>query len=130
MGFSKPTYYSWIKEKDSKRLVMGLLEKYFTAEELEEFINTKKIEKFEKHHTLLRIEDEVVMPMINKILNSVKPEIATYALTIIKGMEEKYYERVQALKKAQEVEKKRTHSRKASKGLGGLYDRGESSKRV
>lgn len=38
------TYYNWDKEH---RPIIALLEKYFTKEELEEFLGTGKIEKFE-----------------------------------------------------------------------------------
>lgn len=46
-GFgSSTTYYSWKKEVE-KRQVMSLLEKYFTKEDLIEFLETGKILKYE-----------------------------------------------------------------------------------
>ncbi|WP_415396291.1 hypothetical protein [Sulfurimonas sp. CS5] len=45
-GFGSPTtFYSW--KKDPKRLAIKLLEKYFTKEDLEEFLETGKINKME-----------------------------------------------------------------------------------
>ena len=44
-GFSAPTFYSWKKEG---RPIIKLLEKYFTREELEEFLENGKIKKFEQ----------------------------------------------------------------------------------
>ena len=43
LGSSIPTYYNWKREK---RPIIELL-KYFTKEELEEYLETDKIEKFE-----------------------------------------------------------------------------------
>lgn len=43
--FSINTYYLWKKQN---RPIINLLEKYFKKEELEEFLETGKIEKFEK----------------------------------------------------------------------------------
>lgn len=42
--FSKPTYFRWKKEK---RPIISLLDRYFSKEELEEYLNTGKIQKFE-----------------------------------------------------------------------------------
>ena len=44
MGFSRNTYFNWKKEK---RPIINLLEKYFTKEDLEEFLKTGKIKEFE-----------------------------------------------------------------------------------
>lgn len=43
-GFSRPTYYKWKREKVK---VIQLLEKYFTSEDLEEFLETGSIRRFE-----------------------------------------------------------------------------------
>jgi hypothetical protein len=43
--FSAPTYYKW--KKHEKRKIFGLLETYFTKADLEEFLSTGKISKYE-----------------------------------------------------------------------------------
>jgi hypothetical protein len=48
-SFSRPTYYKWKRENVK---VIQLLEKYFSKEELEEFIKTGKISRFENLDTL------------------------------------------------------------------------------
>lgn len=45
IGSSVPTYYNWKREQ---RPIINLLEKYFSKEELEEFLQNEKINKFEK----------------------------------------------------------------------------------
>ncbi len=44
LSISDKTYYNWKKEK---RPIISFLEKYFTEEDLEEFLNTGKLEKLE-----------------------------------------------------------------------------------
>lgn len=44
-GFSAPTYFRWKKEK---RPIIDLIEKFFSKEELEEFLKTGEISKLEK----------------------------------------------------------------------------------
>ncbi|WP_428023947.1 hypothetical protein [Arcobacter sp.] len=46
-GFSGPTYYKWSKKERNERPIFNLLGKYFTKEELEEFLETGKIDKLE-----------------------------------------------------------------------------------
>jgi len=43
-GFSRPTWNAWKKEN---RPIVSMVEKYFIDEELEEFLNTGKIRKFD-----------------------------------------------------------------------------------
>jgi len=45
-GIARRTYFNW-KKDDEKNKAINLIEKYFTKEDLEEFINTNKISKFE-----------------------------------------------------------------------------------
>lgn len=45
LGISQGSYYRWKQE----RPVINLLEKYCTQEDLEEYLNTGKIEKFERN---------------------------------------------------------------------------------
>ena len=49
-GWSRTTYYTWKKEQWEKgsRPILALLEKYFTEEDLIEWIEHEKISKFEK----------------------------------------------------------------------------------
>ncbi|MDD5407064.1 MAG: hypothetical protein PHE73_09020 [Sulfurovaceae bacterium] len=49
-GFSPQTYFNWKKE-ESKRPIITLLAKYFTKEDLEEFVETGKISRLEKDKT-------------------------------------------------------------------------------
>lgn len=44
LGISVGSYYRWKKE----RFIIPLLEKYFSREDLEEFVETGRIEKFER----------------------------------------------------------------------------------
>lgn len=45
-GFgSSTTYYTW--KKEDKRFIIKLLEKYFTKEELKEFLETSEIKRLE-----------------------------------------------------------------------------------
>ncbi len=44
LGISQGSYYRWKQE----RLVINLLEKYCTQEDLEEYLNTGRIERFER----------------------------------------------------------------------------------
>ena len=45
LGISQGSYYRWKQE----RLVINLLEKYCTKEDLEEYLDTGRIEKFERN---------------------------------------------------------------------------------
>ncbi len=47
LGIARRTYFHWQKDED-KCYAINLFNKYFKKEELEEFIATGKIEKFEK----------------------------------------------------------------------------------
>jgi len=54
LGISTASYYRWKEE----RPIISLLEKYFTKEELEEFLETGEITSFSKIHSpvALRLE--------------------------------------------------------------------------
>lgn len=58
-------YYNW-KNKSHKTLI-SLLEKYFTKEDLQDFLNSGKIQKFEK---FLQIEDTIFQKNRIKFLNT------------------------------------------------------------
>ncbi len=53
MCFSRNTFFVWKREN---RPVMSLLKKYFSKEELQEFLETGKIKKQERLNELLEIE--------------------------------------------------------------------------
>ena len=59
-GYSTQTYFNWKKEMD-KRPILLLIEKYFSKEELETFLKTKKIEKLEliKDYTFEELGDKL-----------------------------------------------------------------------
>lgn len=63
-GFSAPTWYRWKKEQ---RLIVDLMDKYFEEKNLEEFINTGKINKFERLQELEEIEKKY-----NKLVSAYK----------------------------------------------------------
>lgn len=52
-GFSGPTYYKWSKKERSERPIFNLIDKYFTKEDLEEFLSTGKVNKFDNFQTTL-----------------------------------------------------------------------------
>lgn len=61
-GYSSQTYFNWKKESD-KRPIINLLEKYFTKEELEEFLDSSRIARLEIYPNL----DIIVNEIRNKI---------------------------------------------------------------
>ena len=72
--YSRGTYYSWKKEK---RPIIKLIEKYFTEEDLKEFINTGRISKLETHNNYgisLSIAKEY-LSYIKEIIDFTKKEI-------------------------------------------------------
>lgn len=56
MNFSRNTYYVWKREG---RPIISLLEKYFTKEELEEFLQTGKISALEQYRINVKFENEI-----------------------------------------------------------------------
>ena len=55
LGIARRTYFHWQKS-DDKAYGIKLFNKYFTQEELEEFIETGKISKQDRLNELLEIE--------------------------------------------------------------------------
>jgi len=51
MKYSRNTYYVWKREK---RPIISLLEKYFSENDIKEFLDTGKVSKFEKGNFLLK----------------------------------------------------------------------------
>ncbi len=58
LDISDKTYYNWKKEQ---RPIILLLEKYFSKEDLEEFLSTGIIEKLEKSNTEETIDNKEVI---------------------------------------------------------------------
>lgn len=61
LDVSDKTFYNWRKEK---RPIIKLCEKYFTKEDLEEFLETEKISKFESQIT--NEKNRIILDKINK----------------------------------------------------------------
>ncbi|MGD9553116.1 MAG: hypothetical protein AB7D96_05435 [Arcobacteraceae bacterium] len=61
-GFSAPTYFRWKKEK---RLIINLLEKFFSKEDLEEFLQTGEIERLEQDNTKTNKIDDINVILID-----------------------------------------------------------------
>jgi hypothetical protein len=66
MCFSRNTFFVWKREK---RPIISLLEKYYSKEELQEFLETGKISKQDRLKELLEIEKKY-----NKIVGFIKNE--------------------------------------------------------
>jgi len=54
-GFSAPTYYSWKKEN---RPIISLIDKYFTKEDLEQFLEKGVVQKYEDIDKINNMMDE------------------------------------------------------------------------
>lgn len=65
-GFSPQTYFNWKRDED-KRPIIGLLGKYFCKKDLEEFLQTGKIQKFDN---LLTIQSKVIKFQAKKYINT------------------------------------------------------------
>lgn len=61
LDVSDKTFYNW---KNEKRPIIRLFEKYFTKEDLEEFLETEKITKFESQIT--NEKNKIILDEINK----------------------------------------------------------------
>lgn len=70
--FSIPTFYNWQREK---RPIIKLLEKYFTKDDLEEFLQTGKIQKFEENIFCETIEKEVINKCTGVLLRLFAPNV-------------------------------------------------------
>ncbi len=66
--FSSPTLYKW--KKHEKRKVFTLLDKYFSKDELEEFLTTGKVSKYEA------LNPNSDLSMLHNELASIKKEIS------------------------------------------------------
>ena len=91
-GFSEPTFYAWVKEKKDKRKILNLIEKYFSSDDLAEFLETGSIDKYEKmierEELMEKYEKDVVLPKIEKIIK--KESTFKYALKIITFLYSEY----------------------------------------
>ncbi len=69
LGISVASYYRWKED----RPIISFLEKYFTAEELEEFIDTGEISKLEKNEYDV-IKYQILEKRIKKLENQINPK--------------------------------------------------------
>lgn len=74
-GFSEGTYYNWKKEQ---RLILQLIDKYFSEDEVVEFIKTGKIKKFDMFRNLSK--EEVEDMSASKDLLPLLDDFAHYSL--------------------------------------------------
>lgn len=68
MGFSKNTYFNWQKEN---RPIISLVKKYFSEEEIEEFLKTGEISKLEKINNSKK-NNEAILKQINDLVKGLK----------------------------------------------------------
>ena len=64
-GFTEATFYRW---KRQNRLIVDLLEKYFSKEDLEEFLETGEIQKQELVKDYTKKELEKILHNKEKVL--------------------------------------------------------------
>ena len=87
IGNSIPTYYKWLKQRkenngvNNNRLIIKLLNDYFTEEELIEFLETHQIEKYKHYNYLLDIEKLVLQPKAKKLL--IDEKNLSYSLDVL-----------------------------------------------
>ena len=77
--FSAPTFYKWTKHE--KRKIFDLLNYAFTLDELEEFITTNKIDKFNSLNNV-KIND-ILLEKTQKIAESFGVDINSYIESLI-----------------------------------------------
>lgn len=85
-GFNSSTYYRW-KENLDKRPIISLLQKYFTEQDLQEFLETGEISKLEIlnkfttnelkdiHQNKKKIKTFLEIDILEKKVNQLKKEI-------------------------------------------------------
>ncbi len=72
LGVSKNSYWNY---KNQQRPIIFLLEKYFTKEDLEEFLETGKISKFENNAGLSQDIDLLKSIIVNDAIYSAKEKL-------------------------------------------------------
>lgn len=77
--FSAPTFYKWTKHE--KRKIFDLLNYAFTLDELEEFITTNKIDKFNSLNNV-KIND-ILLEKTQKIAENFGVDVNSYTETLI-----------------------------------------------
>lgn len=77
--FANSTVYKWKKEK---RLILDLIDKYFTDEDIEEFLKTGKISKLEEISDLEALNSEAVNIYSHFVLNLNRNSLILF-LTVI-----------------------------------------------
>jgi len=104
-GFSERTYQSWRtdhNENKKEHPIIDLIEKYFSEEEVREFLKDRKIEKYEYVEYLYTLEKEKFLKMAEAILYN-SSVTAKFVLKLIQKYEQRYYH---LKKKHIEAEKK------------------------
>jgi len=82
LGVSKNSYWNYKKQA---RPIISFLEKYFTAEELEEFMGTGKISRLETAEQSERKISRYEKTVLDHALYSVKDKIKIYTATLLQG---------------------------------------------
>ncbi len=77
--FSAPTFYKWTKHE--KRKIFDLLNYAFTLDELEEFITTNKIDKFNSLNNV-KIND-ILLEKTQKIAENFGVDVNSYIESLI-----------------------------------------------
>lgn len=67
-GYSAQTYFNWKRDKDTARPIMNLMNKYFTKEELEEFLETGTIARLDALEGL-SVEDVHLLKDLKEVFN-------------------------------------------------------------
>ena len=68
-GYSAQTYFNWKKEIE-KRPILKMIEKYFTKEELEEFLETGQIQKMENLNEYFLKKESLKLKYLNYFLTN------------------------------------------------------------
>lgn len=105
IGNSIPTYYKWRQEhsKDiNKRLILKLLNDYFSDDELEEFTSSKKIRRLEEINELTKLKNNSIK-VINKILYDLPACASSFIIRLLKEEEKQYFSLLNDFNKFKEV---------------------------
>ena len=82
LGNTEKSYYRW---RDEGRPIISFLEKYFTAEELEEFIDTGEISRLEINNTSEDKVNQYQEILVDNALYTVKDKLKVYTAKVLQG---------------------------------------------
>jgi len=94
-GYSEATYYRWKKEE---RPIIKLIENYFDDEEIEEFVKTGKISKYDgynkltEHKQIIQILEEIEIETGNETINK-QIFLADFALYLYRSIYTRDYKK-------------------------------------